>query len=299
MFPAFVIFYFHNTYGLEDNSSKEGKPLKIGFIGTGNMGTILIESFIESKAADPSNMTITNRTIEKALHIKNRYNSINVTESLEKLVSENEMIFICVKPLDIYPLLARALPYLRKDHILISITSPVQTEQLEQYVPCQVARVIPSITNRALAGVSLVTFGTSCGESAKAKINELMQHISHPLQIESDITRVASDIVSCGPAFMSYLIQRFIDAAVSETSVSKQDAILMCKEMLVGMGKLLETELYTLPALQEKVCVKGGVTGEGIKALESGVQDMFHRVFQNTHMKYEEDISAVKKQFHV
>lgn len=273
--------------------------MKIGFIGTGNMGTILIESFIESKAADPSNMTITNRTIEKALHIKNRYNSINVTESLEKLVSENEMIFICVKPLDIYPLLARALPYLRKDHILISITSPVQTEQLEQYVPCQVARVIPSITNRALAGVSLVTFGTSCGESAKTKINELMQHISHPLQIESDITRVASDIVSCGPAFMSYLIQRFINAAVSETSVSKQDAILMCKEMLVGMGKLLETELYTLPALQEKVCVKGGVTGEGIKALESGVQDMFHRVFQNTHMKYEEDISAVKKQFHV
>lgn len=44
--------------------------MKIGFIGTGNMGTILIESFIESKAADPSNMTITNRTIEKALHIK-------------------------------------------------------------------------------------------------------------------------------------------------------------------------------------------------------------------------------------
>lgn len=44
--------------------------MKIGFIGTGNMGTILIESFIESKAADPSNITITNRTIEKALHIK-------------------------------------------------------------------------------------------------------------------------------------------------------------------------------------------------------------------------------------
>ena len=55
---------------------------------------------------------------------------------------------------------------------------------------------------------------------------------------------------------------------------------------------LRKYELYTLPALQEKVCVKGGVTGEGIKALESGVQDMFHRVFQNTHMKYEEDISA-------
>lgn len=73
--------------------------MKIGFIGTGNMGTILIESFIESRAADPSNMTITNRTIEKALHIKNRYNSINVTENLEKLVSENEMILFVLSRL--------------------------------------------------------------------------------------------------------------------------------------------------------------------------------------------------------
>ncbi|MEC1903208.1 late competence protein ComER [Bacillus atrophaeus] len=271
--------------------------MKIGFIGTGNMGTILIESFIESKAANPSTITITNRTIEKALKIKKRYSNIQVTESLEKIVTENEMIFICVKPLDIYPLLARLAPYIRKDQILISITSPVQTEQLEQVVSCQVARVIPSITNRALAGVSLVTFGKSCQEDAKTKINGLMRCISKPLEIESDITRVASDIVSCGPAFMSYLIQQFIEAAVSETSVSKQDAILMSKEMLVGLGKLLESELYTLPALQEKVCVKGGVTGEGIKALENGVQDMFNRVFQNTHIKYEEDISAVKDQF--
>ncbi len=44
---------------------------------------------------------------------------------------------------------------------------------------------------------------------------------------------------------------------------------------------------------------KGGVTGEGLKALESGVQDMFNRVFQRTHDKYDEDISLVKKQFHV
>ena len=95
---------------------------------------------------------------------------------------------------------------------------------------------------------------------------------------------------SCGPAFVSYLVQEFIQAAVEETSVSKEDAILMTKEMLVGLGRLLETGLYTLPALQEKVCVKGGVTGEGIKALESGVQDMFRQMFRNTHLKYEEDI---------
>ncbi|AME08059.1 late competence protein ComER [Bacillus siamensis] len=273
--------------------------MKIGFIGTGNMGTILIESLIESNAADPSHITITNRTIEKALKLKERFSGIHVTEDQEKLVQENEMIFICVKPLDIYPLLKKLTPHLRKDHILISITSPVQTEQIEHAVPCQTARVIPSITNRAFAGVSLVTFGNSCSEAAKADIQTLITHISKPVEINSGITRAASDIVSCGPAFMSYLVQRFIDAAVEETDITKEEAVIMSTEMLVGLGKLLETGHYTLPALQEKVCVKGGVTGEGLKALESGVQDMFNRVFQRTHDKYDEDISLVKKQFHV
>lgn len=45
------------------------------------------------------------------------------------------------------------------------------------------------------------------------------------------------------------------------------------------------------------MCVKGGVTGEGIKALEAGVQDMFHRLFQNTHEKFDEDLEAVAHQY--
>jgi len=67
--------------------------------------------------------------------------------------------------------------------------------------------------------------------------------------------------------------------------------------MLVGLGRLIEKRVYTLPTLQEKVCVKGGVTGEGIKALEAGVQDMFHQLFRNTHDKFDEDLEAVAHQY--
>ena len=194
-------------------------------------------------------------------------------------------------------MLKKLTPHLRKDHILISITSPVQTDQIEHTVPCQTTASFRALRT-APYGVSLVTFGKSCSESAKADIQTLFTHISKPVEISSGITRAASDIVSC-TAFMSYLVQRFIDAAVEETDITKEEAVIMSTEMLVGLGKLLETGRYTLPALQEKVCVKGGVTGEGLKALESGVQDMFNRVFQRTHDKYDEDISLVKKQFHV
>ena len=55
----------------------------------------------------------------------------------------------------------------------------------------------------------------------KTKVENLFTKISVPVTIDEKITRVASDIVSCGPAFFSYLLQRFILAAVKETEIDQ------------------------------------------------------------------------------
>jgi competence protein ComER len=271
--------------------------LNVGFVGTGNMGRILIESFIESGAIRPSFIYMTNRTQAKAVAINEIYPDTNMMESAEDVVNRSDLVFICVKPIDIHPLLKKLEHLLSSNKCIISITSPISVEQLESLVQCQVARAIPSITNRAFSGVSLITYGNSCHKDTQRSIEELFEQISNPVQIEDDITRVSSDIVSCGPAFFSYLLQQFVDGAVSETNITKDQAVLLASEMIVGMGKLLETEIYTLPTLQEKVCVKGGVTGKGIKVLEEEVGDMFKKLFHVTHEKYYEDIEEVSVQF--
>lgn len=271
--------------------------MKIGIIGTGNMGKILIEAFIESHAIAPSSLTITNRTIEKAIEIKNHYPDITVSDDPQEVIKRSELIFICVKPAEFHPLLSTLSPYLSKEKGIVSITSPIKVSQLEQVVECSVARVIPSITNRALSGVSLLTFGESCHHSFKEYIENLFKNISTPIIINDDITRISSDIVSCGPAFFSYLLQRFVEAAVKETKISRDEANEMASKMIIGLGKLLESGLYTLPTLQEKVCVKGGITGEGIHILEDELGEIFEHLFQATHKKYDEDIEKISKQF--
>lgn len=286
------------TYRVGENCIlRRGYTLNVGFVGTGNMGRILIESFIESGAIRPSFIYMTNRTVAKAEAIKEIYPKTNLLEAAEDVVKRSDLVFICVKPLDIHPLLKKLDHLLTPNKCIISITSPINVDQLESLVQCQVARAIPSITNRAFSGVSLITYGKSCHKDTQRTIEEMFEQISNPVQIEDDITRVSSDIVSCGPAFFSYLLQRFVDGAVSETNITEEQAILLTSEMIVGMGKLLETELYTLPTLQEKVMVKGGVTGKGIKVLENEVGDMFEKVFKATHDKYYEDIEEVSVQF--
>ncbi|XJZ26292.1 late competence protein ComER [Bacillota bacterium Lsc_1132] len=271
--------------------------MKIGIIGTGNMGRILVEAFMDGKAISPSDMMITNRTLSKALQLKDKYPGIRVSGSADELAAQSELLLICVKPLDVMGILQKIQQHLTPEKCLISITSPISTEQLERHVTCSVIRAIPSITNRALAGVSLITYGENCQENWKRSIEQLFAKISIPVEIEENITRVASDIVSCGPAFFSYLLQRFIIGAVKETGIEEVTATKLASEMIIGFGELLKGGHYTLPTLLEKVCVKGGITGEGVDVLERELGDVFEHVFKATHRKFVEDLEKIEQQF--
>ncbi|WP_462412280.1 late competence protein ComER [Neobacillus sp. Marseille-QA0830] len=271
--------------------------MKIGIIGTGNMGRILVEALLDGNAISPSSMLITNRTIAKAMELRDKYPSIRVGISAQEVADQSDLLFICVKPLDVFKIIDEIHPFLSENKCLVSITSPISTSQIESKVSCSVARIIPSITNRALAGVSLITYGDQCQEDWKDVIDSLMKRISVPVPIEENITRVASDIVSCGPAFFSYLLQGFIKAAVKETAIDEKTATILTSEMIVGLGELLKQQHYTLPSLQDKVCVKGGITGEGIKVLENELGEMFEHLFQATHNKFKEDLEKVEHQF--
>lgn len=272
--------------------------MHIGIIGTGNMGTILTEALINGDAISEKNISITNRTIEKAYRLKKLYPCIQVEKGVESLVRKSDIIFICIKPLDIHPVLTKMKDILTKNQCVVSITSPISVEQLESIIPCSCVRAIPSITNRALSGVCLLTYGEHCTTYWKEKTIQLLNHIGSPITIEQNITRIASDIVSCGPAFFSFLLQKFIEAAVKETKINQELATKLASDMLIGMAMLISQDFYTFPELQEKVTVKGGITGEGIKVLEeSAVEDIFRKIFRATQEKFDEEIKNIKNQF--
>ncbi|GER66963.1 pyrroline-5-carboxylate reductase [Weizmannia acidilactici] len=270
--------------------------MNIGVIGTGNMGSILIEALIDVGAITPSQLWITNRTPEKAELLKNKYPGIRVG-NIKDVIRNGELVLLCVKPLDMHGILSRYGAAFRKEQCLVSITSPVTVEQLASVVPCSCARAIPSITNRALAGAVLLTFGSQCTDGWRKKLTALFSKISKPIEIGQQITRVASDLVSCGPAFFSFLAQKMVEGAVNKTNIDRGTATVLTAEMLVGVGELLKQNFYTLPALQEKVTVKGGITGEGIKVLEKETDGMFEKLFEATHEKFKEDMEAVARQF--
>ncbi|MFD1018826.1 late competence protein ComER [Thalassobacillus hwangdonensis] len=260
-----------------------------GIIGIGNMGTILIESLIESGALDQKAITITNRTIGKALAIQEKYKGIHVEEDAVEVARKATVLFICTKPKDMKHVFEQIEPALTKDHCVISITSPLAIDYLEEHLPCQVGRIVPSITNRAFVGVSLCSFSSNMKPEMKALLMQTFKFISKPIETDENVIRVSSDIVSCGPAFLSFLMEKMMEASTEVTDLDKARATALTTEMLKGYGELLSKNHYTLQTLREKVSVKGGVTGEGLKVLEANIGDLFHKLFEATQQKHLKD----------
>ncbi|WP_232695427.1 late competence protein ComER [Brevibacillus daliensis] len=263
--------------------------MNIGFIGTGSMGSMLISSLIRSQAVLPQQIWAANRTTTKVKTLAEKYPGLQVAESNAEVAKSCDILFLCVKPKEYRTALLDVAPIMTKDQVLITITSPVQVSELEGLVPSSVMRVIPSITNQALSGLVLVEYGESMGEKSKEMVIPLLSHLGLPVEIQQPYLRISADISSCGPAFISYVLQQFITSACDETGLPEDTATSLTTQMIIGLGELLKQGHFSLPELQQRVCVPGGVTGEGLRVLEGNIPGVFHRVFRSTQERFAED----------
>ncbi|WP_282941419.1 late competence protein ComER [Paenibacillus sp. RC67] len=272
--------------------------MKVGFIGTGSMGSILIEAFIQSGALNPDQMVATNRTISKVEQLAAAYPGLQVAHSNIEVVQDCSLIFLCVKPSDYKIVITEIKDVAEPEKLLVSITSPVQIRLLEEQLRCKIAKIIPSITNYVFSGATLCIFGSRLEIEDTELLENLLSHISAPIRVSENHTRISSDLSSCGPAFLAYFVQKFIQASVEETGISEEEATQLASEMTLGTGKLLTTGGFTPASLQKRVSVPGGITAEGLRIMEKELHGMFNNLIRTTHSKYEEDLEKVEALFH-
>lgn len=271
--------------------------MNVGFIGTGTMGTLLIEALITSGAINPQQIFVSNRTMAKAEALAARFPGLQAVPSNAIAAAERELVFLCIKPLEFHRVLTDIAPVMRPDQIVVSITSPVMISLLEQQLPCKIVKMIPSISNLVWSGATLCIYGSRIEENDRRLLEDLLKPISQPLRIEEGYTRIVSDISSCGPAFFSFLLEQFIEAAIMETGIDRQEATRVASEMLLGTGLLLTKGGLTPADIQERVAVPGGITAQALELLRQDTCGIFGRLVKTTHDKYREDVEKIEELF--
>ena len=274
-----------------------GMDITVGFIGIGTMGSMLIEAFLRAGTFLPEQVFIHNRTPQKALAMAQKYPGITVTSSNQDIARQTDWLFLCVKPLEFQPLLDEISPHLQPSQTVVVIASPVQLRHLEERIPCKLIKFIPSLTNLSCSGACLLTFHPSISAEERARWNQLFSAIGTPVEISESHTRIASDLSSCGPAFLSLILAKMVEAATEETGLPRLLAEMLVIHMLNGTAQLLLQEGLSLQEIQRRIAVPGGITQQGLDLLSDQLGGVFHRLFQTTQAKYAEDIRHMEAAF--
>ncbi len=271
--------------------------MNVGFIGTGTMGSLLIEALLATGALKPPQIAISNRTFAKAQALAVRYSGMRAQSTNAGAARGADIVFLCVKPHEFKKVVDDIKPVLLPSQMVVSITSPVLISHLEGELNCKVAKVIPSITNQVASGASLCMYGANVLPEEKTRLEQLLGHISEPLRIEEHYTRIVSDLSSCGPAFIAFLLEQFIQAAVEETGIGSEEARLVASAMLLGTGRLLTEGGLTPSDIQTRVAVPGGITAKALGLLQRETEGVFNQLIRTTHAKYREDLDKVTVAF--
>ena len=258
------------------------KIVHLGFIGTGHMGSMLIREFIETGAAAPADIIASNRTREKAELLAGDF-GIRLGSNRDA-AAQSDVVFLCVKPLDVSGVLAELRDELTPDKLLISVAVDFNLDEIASISRARATRVIPSICSESLKGVTLVSFGGNTTDSDRALIHSLFRAIGHPIEVEETDLEILADLTSSAPAYISAIMRELVLAATRK-GVDAYLAERLAKETLEGTSELLAKESFD--SLITRVATKGGITEEGLKAIRKHAPAMFDELLASTEAKHE------------
>jgi competence protein ComER len=249
---------------------------RYGFIGTGSMGSMLIRQFIRTGVMAPQEITACSRTGVSAKALA-AATGIAVKESDREVAAGANVLFLCVRPLDIHDVLMECRGSLAPETLLVSIAGRVSLANLAAWAGPSVrcARVIPSLTAEERSGISLVAWGGRVTPADKERVFSLFSAIGTPVEIDEEHIEVYSNLTSCAPGLFAAMMQEYAAAAVRKEKIPPVLAEYMVRHTLIGTAWLLTNKDSGFEEIVHRVATKGGTTEECVRVLQSGLPQVF------------------------
>lgn len=240
----------------------------IGLIGTGNMGSAVVQAAARSGLA--GEILLANRTPAKAEELAERLGQAQVVDNLEA-ARRAQLIFLGVKPQMMAGVLEEISPALggRDDrYILVTMAAGLTCEKIRKMagLDCPVIRMMPNTPSAVGAGV-VQYCGLGVSEEELERFAALMAPAGLVDRVEERLIDAASAVSGCGPAFTYLFIEALADGGVAR-GLPKDKALRYAAQMVIGAGRLALEGGKHPGALKDAVCSPGGTTIQGVRALE-------------------------------
>jgi len=271
---------------------------KIGFIGLGHMGGILLRSLLESGGVNQEEVMISTRTVSKLAPILEAFPKVTITGNNTEVARSCKYIFVGVKPKDVKGVIEEIKGCMVNDVHIVYMAAALRIESIEKIFSGRITRIMPSITCEVGEGAMLVRHNCKMSKEEAGFLNTLLSKVSMVKEVGEEEFAVGTDIVGCAPGFFAGMVAKFAEQAVKYGSFSPEEVSKILVSTLYGTAKLLHQKNLMPEELVKVVATKGGITEQGVEILNEGLPSVFKELFEVTierHNKIEEEVAKQYK----
>lgn len=268
--------------------------MKIGFIGTGNMASAIINGIISKEYISNSNIYCTELD-QKKLNDFCTKTGVNQCKDNNELIETVDYLILAVKP-HIIPQILRELKdnIIKNNNVIISIAAGVSIEQLEDLLSDEISivRVMPNVNAMIGAGVAAVCCNNKTTSDQTQIVIELFEAVGTAYELAEKDFSTFIGIAGSSPAFAYLFIDSLARAAV-KNGLPKDQANKIAAQAVLGSAKMILESDQDPWQLINMVCSPGGTTVAGIVALED--EKFISTVIKGVDVTIAKDKEMLKK----
>lgn len=239
--------------------------MKIGIVGTGNMGGVLMDAFALDKS---HTIRAYNTGREKLLTVCER-TAAEPVSCAKEAVKDADLILLAVKPGVMPSVLEEIKETVTSDQIVVSVAVGLSVASYGAVLgeDKKIVRAMPNTPAAVQEGVTAFAFGENVTEDEQERVLNLFSLAGGTVVLPERLMNAVSALTGSGPAYVYMFIEAMADGGCC-AGLPRQQAYQLAAQAVLGAAKMvLETGKH--PAqLKDEVCSPGGTTIRGVAALE-------------------------------
>ena len=247
------------------------KNKKIGFIGGGNMGEALIGGLLNAETVKPENIYCSDIQIKRTERLHKTY-GINVSNNNREVIHNTEILIYAIKPQIILQVLKETADLLDKSKLIISIAAGIPLPAIEILLgkKLRLIRVMPNVSALIKEGATAITAGKYAQKKDIQVALNIFSSVGKCVYLhEHHLMDAVTGLSGSGPAYIFIILDALADAGV-KMGLSRQDALLLASQTVLGAAKLYIDSGNHPGQLKDMVTSPAGTTISGVHALEKG-----------------------------
>ena len=241
---------------------------KIGFIGTGNMGSAIIGGLLNNHISEPHNVFVFDVDTGRLAEVVQRFN-LQQCASNKEVLDKAEFVILAVKPQNMKPVLDEIKPTVKNHHSFLSIAAGIPTEFIESGLGdgVRVVRAMPNTPALIGCGATAIAPGKSAEQRDIEIAGKIFSSVGIAVQLDEHFLNAVTALSGSGPAYFFYLIESLMEAGI-KCGLPEDIAEELVKQTALGAARLAIESTDTPRELRRKVTSPGGTTEAALEVMK-------------------------------